>query len=385
MWVIRPVRKMRARRREGLQRVEVRGLGHLRAARERGQGVVITAGHAGHADPYIFLAATDKLDWPCYYLVGWQVFHLLGPVGRWVLTRHGCFSIDREGNDIRAFRQAVDIVQRSGHPLVIFAEGEVYHNHEWVAPFRPGAAAIALAAAKRAARPVVCIPSAIRYHYLDDPTPHLLRVTELLERKIGLAPPLGLALPQRLYRFALALVAQKEQAYLGREQAGEFPDRLAGLIGAILGRLEARYGTVAEADVPGRVTHLRQEVIRRTEKRPPDDPGRRQDRRDLDDLSLVIQLYSYAKDYLSDRPSLEHVAEIVDKFEEDVLGALTARIRGNRRATLLFGPPVEVQPGKGKKEEARLLTETMQQKVQNLLDDLNGVPHRVADKEWVRL
>jgi hypothetical protein len=393
MRVIRPMRKMRARRVEGLQRVEVRGLGHLRTALEQGKGVLIASGHAGHADAYIFLAATDILDWPCHYLVGWQVFQLLGPVGSWVLTRHGCFSIDREGNDIRAFRQAVEIVRQSPHPLVVFPEGEVYHNNEWVAPFRPGAAAIALAAAKRAQRPVVCIPSAIRYRYLNDPKPELLRLAGVLEQKVGLHPEPQLALAGRLYRFARALLAQKELAHLGREQAGAFPDRIAALIDAILRRLEGRYGAApAGADVAGRVTQLRQEVIRRgaagsgdpRRAQPPEDPQRWQGRRDMEDLNLVVQLFSYTRDYLSGRPALEHLAEIVDKFEEDVLGAPTAGIRGPRRATLLFGAPVEVRR-QGKKEDPRALTETLQQKVQNLLDDLNGVPHRLADKEWVRL
>ena len=95
-------------------------------------------------------------------------------IGQHILRWHGCFSVDREGTDMKAFRQATEVLQNSPHPLVIFPEGEVYHLNERTTPFREGAAAIALSAAKRAKRDVVCVPCAIKYEYLEDPRPNLL-------------------------------------------------------------------------------------------------------------------------------------------------------------------------------------------------------------------
>src|SRR5437763_2803628 len=160
MRVIRPVRVMlRTRRQERVLGVDVRGVEHVRQALADGCGVLITAKHVGHADAFVMLETAERVGRPFTYMVGWQVFQLLSPVGRWVIQRHGCFSIDREGYDLRAFRQAVDLVQQGKNPLVVFAEGEVYHNCDWVAPLRTGAAAIALTAASRGERPVVCIPT----------------------------------------------------------------------------------------------------------------------------------------------------------------------------------------------------------------------------------
>src|SRR5437588_32455 len=104
---LRSVRLRRQRRVERLVHVTVRGLEHVRDAVDQDQGVVITPKHAGHADAFVMLTAADQLGRQFYYLVGWQVFHLLGPLESWVLRTHGCFSVDREGNDRRAFRQAV--------------------------------------------------------------------------------------------------------------------------------------------------------------------------------------------------------------------------------------------------------------------------------------
>ena len=88
---------------------------------------------------------------------------------------------------------------------------------------------------------------------------------------------------------------------------------------------------------------------------------------DLNDLAVVIQLFSYAGDYPVDRPCLEHLAEIVDKLEEDVLGAPTATVRGGRQVTVVFGEPVAVRPAARVKAEAPALTETFYRKVTELL------------------
>ena len=77
---------------------------------------------------------------------------------------------------------------------------------------------------------------------------------------------------------------------------------------------------------------------------------------------------SYPGNYVADEPSIERMAETLDKFEEDVLGYATARIRGARRATVTFGEPIPIEPRKGKKEAAAALTRMMEERVQALLD-----------------
>src|SRR5437899_2932703 len=91
-WIhaLRIIRLLRQRNREHLVGVRLGGLRHLRAALAAGHGVIIIAKHAGTADPYLLLGAADRVGRPFYYMVAWQVFQLLGPVGSRVLQRHGC-------------------------------------------------------------------------------------------------------------------------------------------------------------------------------------------------------------------------------------------------------------------------------------------------------
>ncbi len=245
--LVRLARPFRRRRRVLAQRlveVRVRGAKIVADCIAAGQGVLITPNHSTHADPFTMVEAADQIGTAFYFMATWHVFDSEGRFGQWVLQRHGCFSIDREGTDLQAFKQAVKIVQHQPHPLVIFPE----------------------------------------------------RVKELRRRTLA----------------ALEAVAPEECA-----------------------------------DHKSR---------------------RKQLNVDLDDLFLVVQLFSYPGDYVAESPSLERMAETLDKFEEDVLGKYSATIRGRRRVTVTFGKAVEVEAGKDRKAATHLLTQTLEARVQELLD-----------------
>jgi len=366
----RPLRKRTQLKKHRLLKVEVCGLDHVRHAVDRGQGVLITPNHASHADCHSLYAAADALGCPVYVMIAWQVFARDGWLRAMMLRHHGGFSIDREGTDLSAIRQAREILQSRKSPLFIFPEGDVYHCNGRITPFREGPAAIALMAAKRASRPVVCIPCSMKYTYIEDPTPELLPLMDELERAIMWRPRPDLSLPERIYRFAEGVLSLKEIEYLGNSRTGSVPERIAAFIDSLLGRLESRYGLhTADATVPERVKTLRQHVIRQLQDLPEDDPQRTPLETDLDDLFLAVQAFSYPGNYVAEQPTVERMAETLDKFEEDVLGYKTARIRGTRKVKVTFGEPIPVEPQKSNREAAAALTRVMEVRVQGLLDE----------------
>jgi 1-acyl-sn-glycerol-3-phosphate acyltransferase len=373
----RPWRKRMQLKKHHLMEIDVSGLEHVREAIDRGQGVLITPNHSSHADCFAFYEAADQLGCAFYVMVAWQNFVRDGWLKSLALRQHGCFSVDREGTDLRAFRQAVEILQSAPHPLVIFPEGDVYHLNQRITPFREGPAAMALLAARQGARPVVCVPCGIRYRYIEDPTPDLLQLMDDLERAIIWRPRPDLALAQRVYRFAEGALALKEIEYLGHTCSGPLPRRIADLAEYILNTIETRYGiNAAGVTVPERVKALRQRAIERLQKLPEDDPARRPYEVDLDDVFLVVQLFSYPGDYVAQKPSVERIAETLDKLEEDVLGRKTARIRGARKATVVFGEPIRVEGERGKRVGAAVLTRVLEERVQALLDDSHTKPRQ---------
>ena len=74
--------------------------------------------------------------------------------------------------------------------------------------------------------------------------------------------------------------------------------------------------------MPVRVKELRRACLEGP-RRPGDDPTRRPAklRRDLNDLFVVIQLFSYPGDYVRECPTVERLAETLTKFEQDVARA----------------------------------------------------------------
>ena len=176
----------------------------------------------------------------------------------------------------------------------------MYHLNDRITPFREGPAAIALMAARKATRPIVCIPCAIKYRYVEDPTPDLLRVMENLERAIHWRPRPDLSLAARIYHFAEGALALKEIEFLGRTSSGPLPQRISDLMDFILNFLEVRHGVKAVGmTVPERVKALRQQIIKRIAELPADDPVHRQGEEDLEDVFLVVQLFSYPGDYVA--------------------------------------------------------------------------------------
>ena len=113
-------------------------------------------------------------------------------------------------------------------------------------------------------------------------------------------------------------------------------------------------------------------------RRPPTEPQRfrppqrRALQQEMDDLFFVMQLYSYPGDYLHGEPTIERLAETLDKFEEDILGVPLPSVRGRRRVAVHFGEPIEIGGGEERRNGTQQLTKTLQDRVQGILDGLNA-------------
>jgi 1-acyl-sn-glycerol-3-phosphate acyltransferase len=376
-WLVRLWRPLINRelvRRQRIVQLDIAGSEHVQAALRSGAGVLVTPNHSFHYDSYVLIEAAHRVGRPFHFLTAWQVFAMSKWLAQRVLQWHGCYSINREASDLVAFKTSVDILRESPHPLVIFPEGDIYHNNDRVTPFRDGAAAIAMSAAKKAARPIVCIPAALKCFYLDDPTAELEQLMTRLEESLHWRPRADLPLGERIYRFAEGLLALKEYEELGQPQAGRVNDRTIRLAEAVVSRLERQHGVANRGGIiPERVKEVRRAVIKALEQDGTSATAKSKLAADLDDLFFVIQLFSYPGDYVAERPTIERIAETLDKFEEDVLRADFPGIRGTRRAVVRFGEPIEVPKEREARDAVEKWTDLVESRVQGLLDEINGV------------
>jgi hypothetical protein len=370
---LRPLRIRHQRRTQQLMQASVIGAETVRAALQQGCGVMITPNHSSHADPYAAYLAADEIGTPIYIMATWHVFQEHSRLTRRILQAHGCFSVDREANDIGAFREGLGILQDKPQPLVIFPEGEIYHCNDRVTPFREGAAAMAIAAARRAKRKIVCVPCAISYRYVEDPTASLIEVMGELEQAIHWRRQDQLPLVDRIYRFAEALLVLKELEYFQQARNGPLPERICQLANEILSKVECRQGLPpSNHSIPERVKEIRRTILQRLadQDKPCTPEESQQLYNELDDVFLVVQSFSYPGDYVSQSPTIERMAETIDKFEEDVLHRPTASIRAKRNVQIAFDGPIEVSPDRKAKQLTTTLTQQLEDKVQTMLDQM---------------
>ena len=324
--------------------IEVRGAEHVRGALDAGHGVLITPNHSVHGDPMIVYEAAVEFGSPLYFMGAWQVLGLANPITRAFLRLHGCFSVDREGTDRQALQQAIDVLQNRKEPLVVFPEGEVYHCNERVTPFREGPAAIAVMATRKAERDVVIVPCGLRYYYVEDPLPALLKLMDDVEEALFWRPTPKRPFSERLYRVADGMLGLKELEFLGGARQGPVPDRIAFLTDGVLQRVEQKYEISVEGKtIPERIKQGRQRAISAITEATEGSDEYRLCADDLDDCYLCAQLFSYPGDYVAERPSIDRLAETLDKFEEDILERPTATVRARRRA-VARGPVMRSGP-----------------------------------------
>jgi 1-acyl-sn-glycerol-3-phosphate acyltransferase len=369
----------RVRREQKVAEFDIQGLDRLQPLLGAGDSVLITPNHADHADCFVMYEISRRLGRPFAYMAAFQIFTGLA---RWVLPRVGVFSVDREGADLSAYKAAVNLLADGSRPLVIFPEGEIYRVAERVTPLREGAFAIALSAARKledTGRRVWVVPVGLCYRFLEghDPLPALRSLMDRLETRFTWRVRSPRPLVERVLRYGDGILGLKEVEFLGSPQPGNFKERLLNLMECILRPIEARrLAGRRPSTIPERVKDLRRACLGVLENPAilPDSPSAREARDDLEDLFLVVQLFSYPGDYIRSSPTLERVAETLMKCEEDFLQVDQAPPRAPRRALVRVGEPIDLTgrlaaPGASRSRQAvPALASEVESRLQELLD-----------------
>ena len=144
----RPWRRCAAiylRRYYGIADVTVEGAEPLLDRFGPADGILLAPNHSHDSDPHVMMEVGRRAHRPFAFMAAWQIFRTHWGIDGWVLQRMGAFSVDREGCDRRAIRQAVEVLS-SGHALVVFPEGEIYHLNDRLTPLLEGVAFMALTA-----------------------------------------------------------------------------------------------------------------------------------------------------------------------------------------------------------------------------------------------
>jgi 1-acyl-sn-glycerol-3-phosphate acyltransferase len=342
-----PVHRRLLRRMHAILDVQIHGMEKL-AQIPTSDGILLCPNHSYTGDGSLMVEFGRRAPRRMFIMAAWHAFRAHGGLAGWMLQRLGAFSVDREGCDRRAIKQATELLT-TGRMLCIFPEGEIYHLNQKLTPLREGVAFIAAAALRelekaKSSANLWLVPIGIRYRFMENVLPKLEEAMSRLEKHVLLSPKPGQPLAERILRFGEAALTIKEKDYLGHEQPGDLPARLARLAKHLLARREQSGGNNVRDDepIPVRVKLLRQQLLEKVWEEDCDPESILHIREALADVHLALQLYSYPGDYLQSNPTIERMAETIEKYEEDVYGTYAAP-KGPRRGIVEVGEPINVR------------------------------------------
>lgn len=379
-----------------VDRVEVSGADGLKQAlRRRGprrDRVLFLPNHPTHADAAVFIEALRQAGFSSQMMAAYDVF-LRSRLDAWVMQKLGAFSVDREGSDQRAMKEAAAILAKGKHALTIFPEGNVYLRNDRVTPFNDGAAFLALRAAKELAKHdvrVMAVPVSIKLTHLTDCRAALMKMLDELSTAMGLpAESMGEKSAPRdsILRIGAAAIRRNlKQRGLTPPDTQDIAELIAFSAGAVLDNLEAKLELQCK-DADALTDRVR--AARRVIHDVCIDESRVADHAAAltwaDQAMLAFRITSYLPDYIAEKPTLDRVGETIEKIAEDVHRRMIDPI-GTRRAFVRFNDPIcldnYIGEGKRGKQAIRDLTAACEASVQKGLDELNNANTHPGGRLW---
>ncbi|MFI4861000.1 MAG: 1-acyl-sn-glycerol-3-phosphate acyltransferase [Phycisphaerales bacterium JB063] len=371
--------------------VEVKVAGHeaLLTRRRAGDRLVLMPNHPTHADAPILLEATRQARISTQVMAAYDVF-LRSRKDAWVMQKLGAFSVDREGSDPRAMKQAISVIERGRHALVVFPEGNVYLENDRVTPFNEGAAFLALRAARQLhthGKRTLVVPVSIKATHTRDIRPAVASRLHEAATMVGVETRADDTPGSALKRIGIAALHRNlKQRGLDAPQTDDLAELIAHGAGAVLDKLEHKLELKAR---PNDTLTDRIRKARRVIHEVRTDPSRVADHAAAatwaDEAMLALRFASYSGAYVAQKPTVDRIAETVEKLHEDLTRAMLPASH-DRAATVRFGEPIDLTPyvadGKPGRRAVGEITALAEQAVQQGLDTINADNTHPGGSVW---
>ena len=307
--------------------------------------------HPTHGDPYTMLEIQRRLGLKSHFMAAYEVF-LRSKLNAWVMQRVGAFSIDREGSDRKAISTACDILIAGDYGLTIFPEGNVHLTNDIVTPFLEGASFIATRTQKSLGTDanILAVPISLKFSNLEDIRPQVRGSIDKLASVVGDSFDQNAPVTDELLRIGSQLLARNltQRGFLTKQDQDKSHDSKS-LTGALLESanriLDGLEPKMEIQPKPSDSTQDRVKRIRAAIHKILSDPEKEIDHRTArswaDEALLVIRILGYCTPYVRDNPTLDRVAETVEKLNEDLHNRIFFP-EGKRSVTAHFGQPINV-------------------------------------------
>ncbi|MEM7626492.1 MAG: 1-acyl-sn-glycerol-3-phosphate acyltransferase [Planctomycetota bacterium] len=333
-----------------IEGVDVVGHQDMLAAVGPGDRLLFLPNHSTHADAAIFLEALAQIGRRCLMMAAYDVF-LRGWVHRFTMQRMGAFAVDRDGSCPKPMKQALATLERGRFGLIVFPEGNVYLTNDRVTPFMDGAAFIGLQAQKALLKGesatkgrVLAVPVSIKATHLTNARMKVAQRFAPLGKQLGVETDFHADPVTALHEAgAVALHRNLKQRGLDVPDVDSLTVLATQAAVSVLESLEKK---LELAPKPGSTPLDRVRAARRIIHEVRTDPDRAVDHAAAavwaDEAMLAFRIASYPIGYAAEKPTLDRVAETVEKLEEDLLTRMPPPM-GTRHATVRFNAPLDLR------------------------------------------
>jgi hypothetical protein len=222
----------------------------------KSQPLLICPNHSAHEDPAVLFILSTLVAQQFRFLAARESF---GAKNTWYakwLQKIGCYSVERGVADTHAFKATRNLLIQGANKIVVFPEGEVTHQNNYLTEFENGPEHMGLSAQEdlknnHSEQRVFIVPLALNYKYLTDVRPKLDEAIIGIEAALGCQENSSESLKQRIQKaFSAMLLVLESEHNCSLPTETNFEDRMSALREQLIFETESFLHVELPKDLP---------------------------------------------------------------------------------------------------------------------------------------
>ncbi len=292
--------------------------------------VLICPNHSHKLDPDVMFALSRAVKQTFNFLAAREIFGAYRSRRyRW-MQKLGCFSIERGAADIQSIKTIHEVLTQDEKKLVIFPEGEVSHQNDYLMNLEDGVERMALTACKDlkkedAQKTIFILPVILKYRFSKNVWNEILENLSRVEAQLELKVAAGEPVSQRIRNCLLKGLERLENRHNVTKKSDNLEERLSNLRERLI-EISKEYLKVDLSANIGQVSQLH--ILRNSFAFNQFADGSHlelspQDRVHYEELRLATHTVAIGEHSFKENLSQENAAELVNLLEEAIFGKIT--------------------------------------------------------------
>lgn len=298
--------------------------------------VLICPNHSHKLDPDVMFALSKEVKQTFNFLAAREIFgSYRSRKYRW-MQKLGCFSIERGAADIQSIKAIHEVLTQDQKKLVIFPEGEVSHQNDYLMSLEDGIERMALTACKDLKKEdpqktIYILPVILKYRFSKNVFGQILENLSRVEAHLEMKPSAGESVSQRIRNCLLKGLDRLEIRHNVSKKADSLEERLSNLRERLI-EISKEYLKVELSTNMGQVSQLHILRNRFAFSQFADGTDLELSPQDLihyEELRLATHTVAIGEHSFKENLTQENAAELVNLLEEAIFGKITLPLPDN--------------------------------------------------------